>query len=262
MFTLCSVWWRQTCTSCWKHSHSVTITSVIFCTKFSGDYSSPSVVCLLVWRLIQYVQFSGGWSTSTRQTFCIGIWSPAICCWTRRVIWKSVISVWPESQTRIMTIRDSWLSTWPRDGIVHQKSCWIAKDTQNRSTSGLWDAFWLKWFQTGPSFRANTVSRPFPQQNYHHLTLYYIFVQIWISWITFSEYSDHRPRRTWTASSTRRRAIICSHCSPNRRSRGPRCIEMLMPKVCSRCVSMIHTDPQLQHWIYSTRCWPSILTTA
>jgi hypothetical protein len=55
----------------------VTITYVIFCTKYCGD-----------------------WSIYTRRTCYTETWSRAICCWIPPVTLRSATSVWRESQTR------------------------------------------------------------------------------------------------------------------------------------------------------------------
>lgn len=78
----------------------VTITYVIFCTKYCG-----------------------GWSIYTRQTCYTETWNRVICCWIPPVTLRSAISVWRESRIRTTITRASSQNTWPRGGIELRKSC-------------------------------------------------------------------------------------------------------------------------------------------
>lgn len=78
----------------------VTITYVIFCTKYCG-----------------------GWSIYTRQTCYTETWNRVICCWIPPVTLRSAISVWRESRIRTTITRASSQNTWPRGGTELRKSC-------------------------------------------------------------------------------------------------------------------------------------------
>lgn len=82
----------------------VTITYVIFCTKYCGD-----------------------WSIYTRRTCYTETWSRVICYWIPPVTLRSAISVWRESRTRSTITRAFSRNTWPRGGTELRKSCLILR---------------------------------------------------------------------------------------------------------------------------------------
>lgn len=87
----------------------VTITYVIFCTKYCE-----------------------GWSIYTRRTCYTEIWSRVICCWIPPVTLRSVISVWRESRTRSTITRASSRNMWPRGGTELRKSCLILRYSSHK----------------------------------------------------------------------------------------------------------------------------------
>lgn len=90
----------------------VTITYVIFCTKYCG-----------------------GSSIYTRRMCYTETWSRVICCWIPPVTLRSAILVWRESRTRSTIMRASLQNTWPRGGTELRKSCLILRYSSRKYTN-------------------------------------------------------------------------------------------------------------------------------
>ena len=55
------------------------------------------------------------------------VWMFSITIKINCFLFRFVTLVWLECVTRLMTTPESWLSMWPRDGIVLRRSCWMPR---------------------------------------------------------------------------------------------------------------------------------------